>query len=51
MSPLSAEADRKDRTRLTLRAHENLAALSERNRREFDPLLVLLRQEAKAESS
>jgi len=51
MSPLASEADREARTRLTLQAHENLAALSERNRREFDPLLTLLRKEAETEPS
>ncbi len=36
------------RARRLLRAHEGLAALNERNRREFDPLLTALRREAGA---
>ena len=34
-----------DATLRILKAHEGLAALSERNRREFDPLLEVLRKE------
>jgi serine phosphatase RsbU (regulator of sigma subunit)/anti-anti-sigma regulatory factor len=36
------------RAQRLLRAHEGLAALNERNRREFDPLLAQLRQEIEA---
>jgi serine phosphatase RsbU (regulator of sigma subunit)/anti-anti-sigma regulatory factor len=46
MSPLvSEEEERRSQTLRILRAHEGLAALSESNRREFDPLLVALRKE------
>jgi serine phosphatase RsbU (regulator of sigma subunit)/anti-anti-sigma regulatory factor len=52
MEPLgSGEPDRSDQALLMLRAHEGLAALSDRNRREFDPLVALLRQEVAALTS
>jgi serine phosphatase RsbU (regulator of sigma subunit)/anti-anti-sigma regulatory factor len=50
MIPLNADADREARARITLHAHEVLAGLSDRNRREFDPLLALLRREIAAAS-
>jgi sigma-B regulation protein RsbU (phosphoserine phosphatase) len=48
MQPLAAEPERAARALLMLRAHEGLAALSERNRREFDPLIAQLRREVAA---
>jgi len=46
MSPLlSGDRDSRAQTLRILKAHEDLAALSERNRREFDPLLEALRKE------
>jgi serine phosphatase RsbU (regulator of sigma subunit)/anti-anti-sigma regulatory factor len=46
MVPVGAtEADPSTRALLLLRAHEGLAALSDRNRQEFDPLVTQLRQE------
>jgi serine phosphatase RsbU (regulator of sigma subunit)/anti-anti-sigma regulatory factor len=46
MEPLgAAEPDPLVRAMLLLRAHEGLAALSDRNRQEFGPLLTQLRQE------
>jgi anti-anti-sigma factor len=46
MQPLvKTEPDRASQALRLLQAHESLASLSERNRREFDPLLALLRQE------
>jgi serine phosphatase RsbU (regulator of sigma subunit)/anti-anti-sigma regulatory factor len=46
MSPLlSEDRERRSEALRILKAHESLAALSERNRREFDPLLEALRKE------
>jgi hypothetical protein len=46
MVPVGASlADPSTRALLLLRAHEGLAALSDRNRQEFDPLVAQLRQE------
>jgi sigma-B regulation protein RsbU (phosphoserine phosphatase) len=46
MSDISAtDADSRAQSQRILSAHESLAALSERNRREFDPLLQMLRRE------
>jgi serine phosphatase RsbU (regulator of sigma subunit)/anti-anti-sigma regulatory factor len=46
MEPLDpTEPDPSTRALLLLRAHEGLAALSDRNRQEFDPLVALLRKE------
>ena len=46
MSPLLGEdQERRSQTLRILKAHEGLAALSESNRREFDPLLEALRKE------
>ncbi len=46
MEPLGvAEPDTSTRALLMLRAHEGLAALSDRNRQEFDPVVAMLRQE------
>jgi len=46
MSPLVGEdQERRSQTLRILKAHEGLAALSESNRREFDPLLEVLRKE------
>lgn len=42
------ESDDTSRALLTLRAHEGLAALSDRNHREFDPLVAMLRKEVAA---
>ena len=39
------EQERRSQTLRVLKAHEGLAALSESNRREFDPLLQALRKE------
>jgi serine phosphatase RsbU (regulator of sigma subunit)/anti-anti-sigma regulatory factor len=50
MEPLVGEADMQSRALRVLRAHESLAALSERNRQEFDPLLEQLRRELAAPS-
>ena len=50
MEPLASAVDARSRASLTLRVHEKLAGLSERNRREFDPLLTLLRREVTAAS-
>ena len=47
MRPLRA-SDERSRALRTLRAHESLAGLSDRNRQEFDPLLALLRREVTA---
>jgi serine phosphatase RsbU (regulator of sigma subunit)/anti-anti-sigma regulatory factor len=44
----TAASDRFTRAQLLLQAHEGLAALSERNRKEFDPLLTQLRKEMEA---
>jgi anti-anti-sigma regulatory factor len=41
-------SDEASKARNLLRAHEVLAALNERNRREFDPLLAALRREVAA---
>jgi len=41
----SGDADSRSQRLRILRAHEALASLSERNRREFDPLLEVLRRE------
>ncbi len=52
MRPLSDAADReRSPAERILHAHEVLAALSERNRREFDPLLASLRRELGGPSS
>jgi len=52
MEPLfGGEPDRSSQALLMLRAHEGLAALSDRNRREFDPLVTLLRREVAALTS
>jgi anti-anti-sigma regulatory factor len=49
MSPLTTEGeDARTRGVRILKAHESLAAINERNRREFDPLLLSLRQEVGA---
>jgi serine phosphatase RsbU (regulator of sigma subunit)/anti-anti-sigma regulatory factor len=49
MDPLDlAEPDLSSRALQLLRAHEGLAALNDRNRQEFDPLLAQLRQEIAA---
>jgi sigma-B regulation protein RsbU (phosphoserine phosphatase) len=48
MRPLAGEPERSARALLMLRAHEGLAALSDRNRREFDPLIAQLRREVAA---
>jgi hypothetical protein len=46
MSPLLGEdRELRSQTLRILKAHEGLAALSENNRREFDPLLQALRKE------
>jgi len=45
MDSLSAESDAAESARVILRAHENLAALSDRNREEFAPVVAELRQE------
>jgi hypothetical protein len=46
MVPLiSEDQQRRSQTVRILKAHECLAALSESNRREFDPLLEALRRE------
>jgi hypothetical protein len=46
MEPVSgAHLDAPSRALLLLRAHEGLAALSDRNRAEFDPVLTELRRE------
>jgi len=46
MSPLLGEdQELRSQTLRILKAHEGLAALSENNRREFDPLLQALRKE------
>ncbi len=46
MEPLGvAEPDTSTRALLMLRAHEGLAALNDRNRQEFDPVVAMLRQE------
>ena len=46
MSPLLGEdQELRSQTLRILKAHEGLAALSENNRREFDPLLEALRKE------
>ncbi len=46
MKPLGdASTDHSFEALLLLRAHEKLAALSDRNREEFDPILTLLRRE------
>lgn len=48
MSDISAaDVDSRAQGLRILSAHESLAALSERNRREFDPLLEMLRREIK----
>jgi anti-anti-sigma regulatory factor len=46
-----AAPDEASKARHLLRAHEVLATLSERNRREFDPLLAALRREVAAPGS
>jgi serine phosphatase RsbU (regulator of sigma subunit)/anti-anti-sigma regulatory factor len=48
MEPLITDTDPYDRALLMLHAHESLAGLSDRNRREFDPVLELLRRELAA---
>ena len=49
MSPLvGKDQERRSQTLRILKAHEGLAALSESNRREFDPLLEVLRREVGA---
>lgn len=48
MRPLAGEPERSARALLMLRAHEGLAALCDRNRREFDPLIAQLRREVAA---
>lgn len=45
MEPLATAVDARSRADFTLRVHEKLAGLSDRNRREFDPILTLLRRE------
>jgi sigma-B regulation protein RsbU (phosphoserine phosphatase) len=45
MEPLASVVDTRSRASFTLRVHEKLAGLSDRNRQEFDPLLTLLRRE------
>jgi sigma-B regulation protein RsbU (phosphoserine phosphatase) len=45
MESLASAVDARSRASLTLLVHEKLAGLSERNRREFEPLLSLLRRE------
>jgi len=45
MQPLASAIDARSRALLTLRVHEKLAGLSDRNLREFDPLVTLLRRE------
>jgi sigma-B regulation protein RsbU (phosphoserine phosphatase) len=45
MEPLASAVDARSRASLTLLVHEKLAGLSDHNRREFDPLLTLLRRE------
>jgi anti-anti-sigma factor len=45
MSHVAAAADSRAQGLRILSAHESLAALSEHNRREFDPLLEMLRRE------
>jgi serine phosphatase RsbU (regulator of sigma subunit)/anti-anti-sigma regulatory factor len=49
MEPLSeTRGDAFPEGSLVLQAHESLAALSDRNREEFDPILALLRREVRA---
>jgi serine phosphatase RsbU (regulator of sigma subunit)/anti-anti-sigma regulatory factor len=48
MEPLASAVDARSRASFTLRVHEKLAGLSDRNRREFDPLVTLLRREVGA---
>jgi sigma-B regulation protein RsbU (phosphoserine phosphatase) len=51
MEALAGTRDEPSRALLTLRAHESLARLSDRNRLQFDPLLALLRREIAAASN
>jgi serine phosphatase RsbU (regulator of sigma subunit)/anti-anti-sigma regulatory factor len=48
MRTLRGASDERSRALRTLRAHESLAGLSDRNRQAFDPLLTLLRREVAA---
>jgi anti-anti-sigma regulatory factor len=49
MSALTTEGeDSRAQSLRVLKAHESLAAINERNRREFDPLLEVLRQEVES---
>lgn len=50
MQVVAREVDSKSQGTLTLRVHESLAALGDRNRQEFDPLLELLRAEVSGPS-
>jgi anti-anti-sigma regulatory factor len=50
MEPLARAVDARARASFTLRAHEKLAGLSDRNRREFAPLLAALRRGVAAAS-